>query len=1200
MAEPGICGNKGCTIGEQPRDTLLLGHFTSYDPDDDKMKDYVKRLGQGIDVELKFIDYESGMLFTVQGAKTAAANNAVIFIKIEPWKGKKFKSDTFEYCKEINKGTFDAFWCHIGKQIRAFNRPVVITFAHEANMEYRNKVYPWAVGAVEGERAKYEANLRKKAKTINTAYMRVHDLITQDKYTDPNTGKEKKGGGAKNTTWVLNFDARYYARMRPDLKRKYARQYGGFDKYIASRLKLLIPHDPKNPGKKYFKKVVFDFYINEAPSSQKDFTPKQIIKFYLDPFLAAIDQIPLLRDKEKWIGECGVSLPIIRGMSRARKKWLRERKAGLLTAIFDYVLAYNKNPKTTKRIELVALFDVNKIWDLTNQGFWGISSETDEAEKAAGDALHDWFAAHTNLFEKPVLFYQNDNPGVLVEFQGPPPPKPITLAASPEQKIPEKFEEIDEPVKPPEGSLIAKDKGDNRRKGLALLDRWKLEKYIDREEENGQKLLKLGIDALLEINPDLPMIFGLDTIEDYEEIGRLQEADQSLHRETALSSFFDDPEGYWENAVTFVSVYAQKAVEDQDKEKITNAVDVCELLLQRYRKQKKMEKDRVKNYAYPSAPNLALLKLTLADVRSQLKKLDENTYQKSILLCLEAIDLFQKLERDGLLPPGADYFSIVKSLVTIGDLKVRIAQIRVRTAQKYSQEGNRGKAKEYFKKANSLFREAQRYYQAVANLDMTNFDAEKGVGGIGIRLNAEPLPGMPLRLNIGVDRMLTAWKNNQSKGYILKNDRKRGFQGTFHFLKAIGAVKIQGAFLENPIKEPEDYKMTDLFKRLSLLQNSLAELKHDKYLKIDFLLGLANLIKLNLLTMISDRAQYDTIRMDRASAMKYFNTLFADLKAIIPELPEAIKNLRLDLVEEEVTIIIKKNIIEGKRGRRDALDFLADLHSKVKSTHPRLAASILKTRRKVAAGWLRKDIFLPDRKPNIDDNLLVDPLVAPFKHTAACAKRFALIMVQLATLLAQKAYDHSKPPSEKAEPRFPYLYTLSNLTLAEMGVRTFFITDRPFKPTKLLDRIDKADESIEKIEKKEEMEETWSRFQSLYLKGNLLMLRSITADYRKAVVVLDKALKELEKFIHPSQVFYKAQIYLLQAQAYTHLGKQSGLARQKAGKVIGELTDLIEDIEEIAPKIGWNLKDFYVRYSRVVINFISRGGAIGKYERKTH
>src|SRR3989338_9026486 len=108
MADPLICGAQGCTIGPQPG--VLLGHFGSDEPDQDVIKKFADRFGLTVDVELKFIDFESGMLFPLQGAQTAAANNSVLFIKIQPWKGKKFDGDTFNYCQEINKGTFDDFF----------------------------------------------------------------------------------------------------------------------------------------------------------------------------------------------------------------------------------------------------------------------------------------------------------------------------------------------------------------------------------------------------------------------------------------------------------------------------------------------------------------------------------------------------------------------------------------------------------------------------------------------------------------------------------------------------------------------------------------------------------------------------------------------------------------------------------------------------------------------------------------------------------------------------------------------------------------------------------------------------------------------------------------------------------------------------------------------------------------------------------
>ena len=689
------------------------------------------------------------------------------------------------------------------------------------------------------------------------------------------------------------------------------------------------------------------------------------------------------------------------------------------------------------------------------------------------------------------------------------------------------------------------------------------------------------VEAFLQINPDLPINFDLSSRQDYAEVRALQALDAKF-TETALSPYFYDPRVFWENAVTLLSVYTQKAIEEQDKEKIGKAIKACELMLQRFENQLSIEKEITpKNYAYPSTHNLASLKLMLADARSQLKTLDEAVYEESINLCLDGIALYQELELGGLVSSGADYFSISKALITIADLKVRIAQIRVRSAQSASEKGDQAEADKYFNQADNIFREAEAYYQAVANLDAGK-DA-------GLRVDAKVTDGRKLSLDVKIPAMLASWSNNQSKGYIRDDDRKRGFQGTLHFLKALASIKIQGAFLENPTKRTEDYKMEKLFERLTLLQNSLAELTRDQNLETDFLEGLANIIKLNLLVMIGDRAQFDTISMDRASALNYFNKLLDEVGKNIPELIPAVKKLQINLIEEEAALLIT----DRKYGKPAAINMLAALEAQTRPNDPQLADVIVNIKRLAAAGTLTTASSRPERTPTIDDNLLVDMPVTPFAHTASISKRFALIIVQLTTVLALEAYTHSQPPAGKNKPRFPYLFMLSNLALAEVGVRIFFITERPFKPVQHLVRISTAKVLLEP-------EDHWYRFIALYLEGNLHMLESLPEEYKTAETFLLKALEELKKFIHPSQVFYKAQIYLLLAQAYNQLGKESIQYAKKAEAAINKLRNLIPEIETISPQIGWNLKDFYVRYSRVVINYIARSGPVEREKRGFH
>ncbi|MFH1826420.1 MAG: hypothetical protein ABH823_03930 [bacterium] len=1194
-ADPNICSPAGCTIGEQPG--ILIVHHRSAVPDTDVMTDFVARFKQDIDGELKFIDFESGLTIVLQWVKTAATQGAVLVIKIEPFKGKKFPSDKTDYVRLTNEGTFDHMWRIIGQAVRKIGYPIMATVFHEMNMEYPSRVYPWAIGAVEVTttgrsqaqiEAAREAAIVAKAQEVMKAWVRVRCVMGDKEFVDPDTGERVEGGGANNITWALNYDARYYAILTPEKRRAAIRKHGSFSKYIASRLRLCLPKDHRtNPEKPLFEKVWFDFYINIHNVSDITLPANtgpapDVIDNHTDDFLAALDMIPELAAVRKGIGEVGVSLAPSLIPNHAA------RKAELWEAILAKIDEYNAAARAAGRqpIEMLVAFDVNKAFDPTDTGFWGIS---DPVDKPAGDVIEGWFTANPGLFQDRVIFHDDDNPSVKREFAPLGQAYTPSLIAAQPQQVPAPLRPDDVPVPPPVDQHFGTW---SERLGKPILTR-------DRVEEHMGAKLDVVIAALLQLDPEQPVDFStFSALDDYAEIEALWQYDLIHSRGTddiSLHEFFNHPETYWESAVTFLSVYSQKAVEEQDKDKAKIGIEVCLLLLARLEKQKITER-RTEGicYIYPTSPhNVASIRLILADLRSQLKTLSEQEYTDSIADCLTAIEQFRELQGTGPQPAGADYFSVTKAVITIADLKVRIAQIRIRTAQEHSMQSRKKgdahflEAAKYFAQANDLFREAEDYYKAVAALDLSDFNPDNpGLNpGQGLKLEAEPLPGQKLSLDISVEQMRGSWANNSAKGYISVADRKKGGQGVFHFLKALATIKIQGIFLENPSKKKEDYEITGLFYRLSQLQLAMAELEHDPYLEIDFLQGLANIIRVNLIMMVADQAQYDTIQLDRASARDYFNKLLDRLRAAIPELAPEIDKLRVELIEEEAYVKQKS------RGTRDAVEFLYELHAQVVATNPSLAATISRVRTQVAAGRLKKGIRPSERVTTIDDELMVDPELTPFAHTAAAAKRFALIMIQLSTRLVEQAYDHSKPLPGQTRARFPYLFMISNLALVDMKVRTFYVTERPFTPSAELAYVEAARDP-----ENMKPDEHWYRFQALFLEGNLLMLESLTKNYRRAIPILEHALVELKKFIHPSQVFYQAQIYILLAQAHNFLGKKNPAHRQEAGKVIKKLTKLIPEILKVESEIGWNLKDFWVRYSRVLIHHISSDASITGYK----
>ncbi|MFC1511097.1 hypothetical protein ACFL5U_01765 [Candidatus Margulisiibacteriota bacterium] len=1220
-----VCSPQGCSFGDQPG--VLQGHFATTNPDHTTMHEFVDMAGQDVDIEVEFINFQSGMYFPTQDAKTAAANNATLFLKIEPYQGVRFDDDKFDWIKALNKGTFDDFFVNMGVEIRKYGGPVLLTALHEMNIEDPTGVYHWTLGA----RGRNQS-IEDKAKEIRLAFMRIHDLISKDEFVDPTTGERKKAGGANNAIWGINFDAGYYASVRK-IKEAELGSYQAYKDFIKQRLDLLLPPE------EYFDVVWWDFYVNDHDYERNRLDPEAVMAYYLDPVLEVSREHALLRNAKLGIGEFGVSAlsrtdlekfrqQMRRAGSRREREQLaqkieklitQERKAELVVSFLDYLKTYNAHADTLsgarQKLSSYVYFDKDKLWDPHDQGFWKLS------DPVVRDAYRNWLTMNGQLFEDPPIFV-DDATSIPFPFEGP--AVPIADAQRdysdrdwPQSVPPDMETPWNVPADPnlfiPERKICEHNLG----KGKPLAERWRLEKRMPEEQ------LDVGIEALLAIDPKVPVRFSISGRAAQPEVAGLIEIDKK-YPQTAFSPCLRNAHSYWENVTTFVSVYTQKAVEDQNKPKIRKAARVCELLLQRFELQAREEDDKkVKKYAYPTHHQVGQLKLILADAHSQLKDLTRTTYTNSIKLCLEAIDHFQELER-GMVrvihPTGADYFSIAKAVITIGDLKLRLAQMVIRAAQAASKAGNLLDANRHFADADVIFRETQYYYQAAADIDVSTYDPRTMQGGDGLYVDIHPLFGEHLELDVSVAEMVNSWENNQSRNYIRDVDRQRGFQGTFHFLKALGAIKVQGAFLENPTKIPPDYIMESLIKRLSVLQNSLVELEHDQFLEIAFLKGLAFTIKVGLLLMIADRAQFDAMTTlgDDESARVYFNDLMKTLGEILDQDPtnqqfaDAVDRMQRYLIEDETSrILYKDKKVRYRytgRGRIEIVEyrpeqflaaekFLDELKAKAAAAgRPDLEAEIDRVKVKLTSGQIEAK-ERATRVRSIDDQVLTDLPITPFVSSAANSKKFALIMVELVRNMVDDAYNLCRPNPGSLDPRFDYLYMLTNTQLAEMEVRTFYITEDPIDAEEQIGRVETAQDYLEH-------DDDWYHFQDLYLKGNLLILRDIGPDYLDALPVLDEALDDLKKFIYPTQIFYQAQIYLLQGEAYLKLAESSlddpenlrAALREakpffeKAKKIVDKFrkkdpvtnVSLLDEINDVAPDIGWNLKDFMVRYSRLL------------------
>lgn len=316
--------------------------------------------------------------------------------------------------------------------------------------------------------------------------------------------------------------------------------------------------------------------------------------------------------------------------------------------------------------------------------------------------------------------------------------------------------------------------------------------------------------------PDHPLYIGCDPLHEcYPQFQKINQIDQKY--EYRLLAYFADFSMYWNNAITLLSVYSQKAIEGNRQEDIRQALEFCQILRVKIEQQEKVELI-AKEGLTPHAHSLATLDLTEAELRAQTKDQDIFFYQKGISSAVQAINRMLNLDPKKACP---DYFLIAKALLTIGDLYLRM----------YETTEKEGKTDEYY------LDKASEFYRYVAGISE----------GVVILLEEENL-----FLSISPALVREALEFNHDMGYLKAEEIPEAESGIFSYLKSIALVKDISLFT----RRRGEKTIYDLLKKLDDCDQAINDLGLSTKKSNNFFTFFATLVKADLLLFLADRIKY--------------------------------------------------------------------------------------------------------------------------------------------------------------------------------------------------------------------------------------------------------------------------------------------------------------------------------------------------------
>ena len=339
--------------------------------------------------------------------------------------------------------------------------------------------------------------------------------------------------------------------------------------------------------------------------------------------------------------------------------------------------------------------------------------------------------------------------------------------------------------------------------GRAILDRESaLERYSLEQIQN-------VVSAIVE-RPYVPLPTQFSG--PFAEIARLDES-----YEFDLLGYFTDSSEYWNNTVTLLGLFSQKAIEEGNQANILLAISSCQEI-------------RGQAYFDPNDYNRALLDVVEAELRVQANNQEINFYLEGISLANSAITAMLALDTETARP---DYYLITKSLMIIGDLYLKMYETLQRQPERRSESG-------YF-----LAKSAE-FYNYIINLDAgvnisTTLDTPQGTNSFVVQFNQADM-AQSIQFNI-------------DQRYI-PEERGAEARTAPEYLQAVAVIK-NASLLMQQADIQDAMTISGELVRCQAATQIISARAQAAGRESDFFLSLANIVQADLLLALADRASYE-------------------------------------------------------------------------------------------------------------------------------------------------------------------------------------------------------------------------------------------------------------------------------------------------------------------------------------------------------
>jgi len=267
-------------------------------------------------------------------------------------------------------------------------------------------------------------------------------------------------------------------------------------------------------------------------------------------------------------------------------------------------------------------------------------------------------------------------------------------------------------------------------------------------------------------------------------------ADLDLRYEHYFSQYLRDPRTYWENAIILLSAYVQKSLEENRPENMERAMYLLVAFRQRMDVQVEVDTADQAGFA-PAIYWESMLDLIEAEVRVQTPHQPEEFYLAGIEQTLAAINNILSLQYHPILPSLPDYFSIIKGILTLGDL--------------YSQLAVLSRDERYYAVAQQLYQSVSRLQGPFGTLNP-----------VGLSIDLTPLyddPGLTSHSDVDLFaesnfgshaieaspmEIAEALYYNLENGFIIEGDVPLTETGIYHYLRGVALIKEAGLFSARP------------------------------------------------------------------------------------------------------------------------------------------------------------------------------------------------------------------------------------------------------------------------------------------------------------------------------------------------------------------------------------------------------------------